>query len=161
MSRIVIAPASVMSLYALNRLFANAVGTNFAYFPPAIQKSVINDHSVFRLILGTIDRHRVILTARADGKIIGYAIGAAPAIGPAQLFWLYVDPSFRGANTGLSLLSRMLRHLQALGAEIVSIATHDHRAYYERQGFKFIKRTLVNGVKMDILNFRLAPAVAK
>src|SRR5450759_1834126 len=126
MSRIIIAPASARSLFALHRLFAEAVATHFSYFPPEVQKRVIKDHSVFRLILATIDPHRVILVARQHGKIIGYAIGAAPSTGPAQLFWLYVDPDFRGANTGLSLLSRMLRHLQAKGAKVVSIATHDH-----------------------------------
>jgi len=156
MSRIVIAPASATSLFALHRLFADAVSTHFSYFPPAIQKRVINDHSVLRLILATIDPHRVILVARTEGKIIGYAIGAAPATGPAQLFWLYVDPDYRGANTGLSLLSRMLKHLRVKGAKVVSIATHEHRAYYERQGFKFVKKTVVNGVGMDVLTFSFA-----
>ena len=161
MNKIVIAPASPVSLFSLQHLFATAVGTHFSYFPLEVQKRVIKDHSVFRLILATIDPHRVILVARQHGKIIGYAIGAAPSTGPAQLFWLYVDPDFRGANTGLSLLSRMLRHLQAKGAKVVSIATHDHRAYYERQGFKYVKKTIVNGVKMDILNFRFSPVVPK
>jgi ribosomal protein S18 acetylase RimI-like enzyme len=142
-------------------LFSQAVCKHFSYFPPEVQKSVIKDHSVLKLMLATIDQHRVILVARQRGRIIGYAIGAAPSTGPAQLFWLYVDPDFRGANTGLSLLSRMLRHLQAKGARVVSIATHDHRSYYERQGFKYVKKTIVNGVKMDILNFRLSPAVPK
>ena len=153
MSRIVIAPASARSLFALHSLFADAVATHFSYFPADVQRRVISDHSVPRLILATLDPHRVILVARTEGKIIGYAIGAAPATGPAQLFWLYVDPNYRGANTGLSLLSRMLKHLRAKGAEVVSIATHEHRAYYERQGFKFIKKTTVNGVSMDVLTF--------
>ncbi len=159
MSQIVIAPATVLSLFPLHRLFAEAVVTHFSYFPAEVQKRVIKDHSVYKLMLATVDQHRVILVARKRGKIIGYAIGAAPRTGPAQLFWLYVDPDFRGANTGLSLLSRMLRHLQAMGARVVSIATHDHRLYYERQGFKHVKKTIVNGVKMDILNFRLSQAV--
>ena len=161
MSRIVIAPASLISLFALNRMFATAVVTHFSYFSPDIQKSIIRDHSIFRLMSATIDPHRIILVARTQGKIIGYTIGAAPAIGPAQLFWLYVDPDHRGANTGLSLLSRMLRLLQTKGARVVFIATHDHRSYYERQGFKFVKKTLVNGVKMDVLNFRLSPPIPK
>jgi predicted N-acetyltransferase YhbS len=161
MSRIDIASASAPSLVALNRLFASAVADHFGYFPAAVQRQVIRDHSVPRLVLATIDPKRVILVARHEGKIIGYAIGAAPATGPAQLFWLYVDPGHRGANTGLSLLSRMLKHLAAKGAREVSIATHDHRAYYERQGFKFVEKKLVNGVEMDILVFRLAAAGAK
>lgn len=161
MSQIVIAPASASSLFALHRLFAKAVATHFSYFPLAVQQRVIKDHSVLRLVLATIDPHREILVARTQGKLIGYAIGAAPATGPAQLFWLFVDTNFRGANTGLSLLSRMLRHLQFKGAEVVSIATHDHRAYYERQGFEYVKKTLVNGIKMDILTFKVSPPVVK
>ncbi len=156
MSKIVIAPASAASLFDLHRLFASAVETHFSYFPPAVRRRVITDHSVLKLALATIDTRRVILLARSGKEIIGYAIGAAPSSGPAQLFWLYVDPEHRGANTGLSLLSRMLKHLQAKGADVVSIATHEHRSYYERQGFKFVKKTIVDDVEMDILTFRLA-----
>lgn len=155
MPRIVISQAPVASLVSLNRLFTSAVGIHFTYFSPEVQRRVIRDHSVLRLALATVDPRRVILTARADRKIIGYAIGAAPTKGPAQLFWLYVDPAYRGANTGLSLLSRMLRYLAAKGSRIVSIATHDHRAYYERQGFKFVEQTMIDGITMDILVFRL------
>ena len=155
MPRIVIAPATPTSLIALNRLFSDAVTQHFSYFPRSVQRKVIRDHSVPRLMLATIDPRRLILIAKSEGKIMGYAIGAAPAAGPAQLFWLYVDPQFRGENTGLSLLSRMLKHLAGMGARQVSIATHDHRAYYERQGFKFVEKKLINGVEMDILVFAL------
>jgi N-acetylglutamate synthase-like GNAT family acetyltransferase len=154
-SRIVIAPATVSSLVTLNKLFAEAVYTHFDYFPKGVQKRVIKDHSVPRLLLATLDSRRTILLAKSGRKIVGYAIGAAPAEGPAQLFWLYVDPDYRGANTGLTLLSRMLKHLAAKGAKVVSIATHTHRAYYERQGFKFVEQRVVDGVQMDILIFRL------
>jgi ribosomal protein S18 acetylase RimI-like enzyme len=155
MSKIVIAPASAVSLVALRKLFASAVVRHFDYFPPDVQRRVIKDHSLYRLALATVDPRRAILTARSGRQIIGYAIGAAPKNGPAQLFWLYVDPDFRGANTGLSLLSRMLKHLAARGATKVSIATHDHRSYYERQGFKFIERREIDGVTMDVLVFKL------
>jgi predicted N-acetyltransferase YhbS len=161
MARIVIASASPTSLLALNRLFSRAVTQHFSYFPESVQRKVIRDHSIPRLIRATIDPRRVILVAKCEGKIIGYAIGAAPAVGPAQLFWLYVDLKFRGENTGLSLLSRMLKHLAAMGARQVSIATHDHRAYYERQGFKFAEKKLINGVDMDILVFALPQKESK
>lgn len=155
MSRIEIAPVRLRELPALHRLFASAVVTNFAYFPDDILNRVLKDHSLFNLLRAKIDSRRVLLVARSGSKLIGYAIGAAPATGPAQLFWLYVDPDFRGANTGLSLLSRMLRVLGDRGAKVVSIATHEYRSYYERQGFKFIEKTIVNGVDMDILTFKV------
>lgn len=155
MSSIIIAPASVASLYALHRLFEGAVATHFGYFPEHIQKRVIKEHSVHKLVLATVDPRRAILLARSEGRIVGYAIGAAPSVGPAQLFWLYVDPDHRGANIGLSLLSRMLKHLAAKGARVVSIATHTHRSYYERQGFKFVEKTIIDGVEMDVMIFRL------
>lgn len=158
MSKVKIQSASPRSLVALNRLFAEAVAGHFDYFSPAVQRQVVRDHSVPRLLLAVVDPRREILLAKSDGRIIGYAIGAAPASGPAQLFWLYVDPNYRGANTGLSLLSRMLKSLAAKGAAEVSIATHDHRKYYERQGFKFVERKQVHDVDMDILKFRLGGA---
>lgn len=153
--QVTIVTASLNSLISLNRLFANAVAEHFAYFPEHVQRRVVKNHAVHRLARAMLDPRRVILLAKVDGRIIGYAIGAAPATGPAQLFWLYVDPDYRGANTGLSLLSRMLRQLGAIGATTVSIATHDHRAYYERQGFKFVEKAIIDGVEMDVLVFKL------
>jgi ribosomal protein S18 acetylase RimI-like enzyme len=155
MTRIVIAAASPTSLPALRRMFAHAVVSNFGYFQEDVQRRVIRDHSLVGLVKATVDPRRIILTARADRQIVGYAIGAAPQTGPAQLYWLYVHPDFRGANTGLSLLSRMLKMLAERGASEVSIATHDHRSYYERQGFKYVRSAEIDGVPMDILVFRL------
>jgi predicted N-acetyltransferase YhbS len=155
MTNIVISEASLSSIPSLNRLFVKAVHQHFEYFPEPIRKSVIRDHSIWRLSLAAVDPKRVVLVAREDKHKIGYAIGAAPKVGPAQLFWLYVEPEHRGSNTGLSLLSRMLKILGAKGATVVSIATHDHRRYYERQGFKFVRNTIIDGVKMDILTFKL------
>jgi ribosomal protein S18 acetylase RimI-like enzyme len=153
-SRIVITAAPATSLAALRRLFADAVVAHFSYFPAPVQRRVIRDHSLLQLVRAKIDPKRVILVAKSGRQIVGYAIGAAPATGPAQLFWLYVDPNYRGANTGLTLLSRMLRVLASKGASEVSIATHDHRSYYERQGFKYVESKEIDGVNMDILVFR-------
>jgi ribosomal protein S18 acetylase RimI-like enzyme len=152
-TKIVIAPVRVRELFTLRRLFARAVREHFAYFSPQVQKEIVANHSLLRLTRAAFNDRRVVLVARTPQKIIGYAIGAAPVTGPAQLFWLYVEPDYRGANTGLSLLSRALKQLSDTGAEVVSIATRDYRKYYERQGFKFVTRTIVHGTEMDILTF--------
>jgi ribosomal protein S18 acetylase RimI-like enzyme len=155
MTKIVISEARLYQLPALNRLFVGAVKQHFDYFALDVRTKVIRDHSLLRLVLASADRRRVVLVATAGRRIVGYAIGASPANGPAQLFWLYVEPDHRGSNTGLSLLSRMIKLLGARGAKVVSIATHEHRRYYERQGFKFVRNMVVDGVKMDILTFKV------
>jgi ribosomal protein S18 acetylase RimI-like enzyme len=155
MKQIIISEATVVSLPALNRLFTCAVHAHFGYFPSAVRHRVIKEHSVQKLFLATLDSRRVILTAKEGSKIIGYCLGAAPKVGPAQVFWLYVDPEYRGSNIGLTLLSRMLKLLVRRGAQTISIATHDHRRYYERQGFKFIRNTEIDSVKLDILTFEV------
>ena len=157
MSRVTIREASLRSLPELNRLFEDAVRAHFTYFAEPVRARVMREHSLRNLLRAKLDRRRVLLVARAEGRIIGYAIGAAPPSGPAQLFWLYVEPGYRGDNIGLSLLSRMLKSLAARGARVVSIATHDHRRYYQRQGFQFRHKTQVDGVDMDILTFSIKP----
>jgi ribosomal protein S18 acetylase RimI-like enzyme len=155
MSQINIAQATIPSLPATSRLFARAVDTNFTYFSEAVRRRVIREHSIGKLLLATLDPRRIVLIARTGGRIIGYCLGAAPTKGPAQIYWLYVAPDHRGANIGLSLMSRMLKALAQRGAQEVVIATHDHRRYYERQGFQFVQKTVVDGVDMDILTFKL------
>lgn len=155
MSRLIISQASVASLPSLNRLLVRAVQKYFTYFPESVRNQVIKEHSVKNLLLAALDPRRVVLVARMDGEIVGYSIGAAPTTGPAQLFWLYVEPAHRGDNIGLSLLSRTLKLLAKRGADSVSIATHDHRRYYERQGFKFVRKSVVEGVNMDVMEFRM------
>ncbi len=155
MSRITITPASILSLPAVHRLFAHAVDAHFTYFSQATRRRVIADHTIAKLARAALDTRRVVLVAKAGGHLIGYCLGAVPATGPAQIYWLYVDPDHRGANIGLSLLSRMLKALTDKGARTISIATHDHRRYYERQGFKFAGRSLIDGIDMDLLTFQV------
>ena len=155
MGRLVIKQAGIFQLPALHRIFVRAVEEHFGYFPPEVRAKVVKDHSLLNLFLAAADRRRVVLLAMYDGRLAGYAIGAAPAVGPAQLFWLYVEPDLRGRNTGLKLLSRMLKLLCERGASVVSLATHDHRHYYERQGFKFHHHAMQDGVSMDILTFKI------
>jgi ribosomal protein S18 acetylase RimI-like enzyme len=154
-SRVTISEASLVSLPELKRLFDRAVRDHFTYFDEPVRRRVMNEHGLRKLLFAKVDPRRVVLLARTEGRIIGYAIGAAPKTGPAQLFWLYVEPGHRGSNIGLSLLSRMLKLLGVRGARVVSIATHDHRRYYQRQGFQFLKKTKVDGVDMDILTFSI------
>lgn len=135
-----------------------AVRTHFTYFPEIEQERVIRNHRPLKLLLAAVNPRRVILTAHHDGEMVGYAIGSVPKCGKGQLYWLYVDPSRRGNNTGLTLLSRMLRIQGQLGATEVTLATHDHRRYYERQGFVLRDANSVDGVALDVMTFKLGQA---
>jgi ribosomal protein S18 acetylase RimI-like enzyme len=148
-----IARVRLRELPGLHRLFERAVRIHFGYFPEDVQHKVIQEHSVFLLLKAALNPRRVVLVARRRGRVVGYCIGAVPKTGPAQLFWLYVDPENRGTNTGLSLLSRALKEMEYLGAQDVFLATHDHRRYYERQGFKYTRREQQHGIDMDIMGF--------
>lgn len=155
MTQTVIQEAAIADLRSLNRLFVQAVRSHFAYFPDDVQDQVIRDHRLLQLAKAILHPQRLVLVARQNGKLVGYAIGSAPKGGSGQLYWLYVDPSCRGQNIGLSLLSRALKQLAQQGANEVVLATHDHRRYYERQGFGFVERRTIDGVPMDIMLFRL------
>jgi ribosomal protein S18 acetylase RimI-like enzyme len=156
MPEIKISEARLSSLPALRRMLARAVTEHFAYFPQEVQRRVISDHTVPKLLLASVDRRRIVLTAHAGNRLIGYCLGSTPRSGAAQIYWLFVEPDQRGRNTGLSLLSRMLKIMEQKGARQVAIATHDHRRYYERQGFKYEGTRTVNGVTMDILTFNIS-----
>lgn len=149
----VIQEATVATLPALSRLFSQAVEAHFTYFPPAVRARVVRDHSVRKLFQAAIDAKRVVLIAKQGHQIIGYCFGAAPKQGPAQIYWLYVEPNFRGSKIGTTLLTRTVALLVAKGARTIAIATHDHTRYYEAQGFKFVKKTVIDTVDMDILSF--------
>lgn len=118
-----------------------------------MQRDVIASHSLPRLAKAQLDNRRILLVARDGNRVVGYCIGAVPQSGPSQLFWLYMEPQHRGTNTGLRLLSRMLKVMELRGAQDIFLATHDHRHYYERQGFKHVRAEDHDGVSMDIMSF--------
>lgn len=152
---IIIKPLPLTKVRALHGLFATAVRTSFTYFGDDIQNRTIRQHRPWKLLLGVFHPRRVMLTAWRGEDLVGYAIGSVPRGGAGQLYWLYVAASERGNNTGLALLSRTLRLERKLGARSVTLATHDHRRYYERQGFKFVDTRTIDGVAMDVMRYSL------
>ena len=157
MTQIVIREARLGEVRALEALFVQAVHSHFSYFPAPVRDQVIAQHRSWPLARAVMHPRRVVLIARQAGRLIGYAIGSVPAGSSGQLYWLYVDPEFRGQNIGLSLLSRMLKVQRLKGAVEIILATHDHRRYYERQGFTYLERRLIDEVPMDIMAFQLGP----
>lgn len=153
--KIITSPVKLHEAPQLRKVFKHAVATNFNYFPKTYQQQVLKDNSLLRLGMGAVRPSRVLIVARDGSKIIGYIIAAATPNGSGQIYWLYVDPNYRGENLGLGLLSKALRQLEQLGSDKVYLATHDHRPYYARQGFKHLRTDDTFGVKMDIMSYPL------
>jgi ribosomal protein S18 acetylase RimI-like enzyme len=144
-----------MAIVGMSRMFAGAVTQHFSYFPAAYQAELIRGHRPLKLARAALDPRRILLTAHHKRRLVGYAVGASPADGRAQLFWLYVDPTFRGGNTGLKLLSRLIKIAAKKGAREVVLVTRDYSDYYRRQGFTPLGRRQVDGVEMDVMSFRV------
>jgi GNAT superfamily N-acetyltransferase len=152
---LVIKPLPIRSISRFHTIFREAVDNHFAYFPAEQRRKVLRDHSHLRILLATIMPRRIILAAYIDGILSGYAVGSVPKNGSGQLYWLYVDPMQRGNNTGLALLSRMIRIEAEKGAHEVILVTHDHRKYYARQGFKFIRMVQEAGIDLALMRFKI------
>jgi ribosomal protein S18 acetylase RimI-like enzyme len=152
---VTIKPLPLRQVMALRRLFVNAVRTHFTYFDSSVQDRVIHNHRPIKLAQAVIHPRRLVLSAWRNGELVGYAIGSVPRHGGAQLYWLYVEPGDRGNNTGLALLSRMIKRARHQGADSLTLATYDHRRYYERQGFRYVGTQTVDGLPMAIMRYSL------
>lgn len=154
-TNLVIKPLQLRSILGFRRLFHEAVDNHFTYFPSNQRRKVLRMHNHLKILLAIIMPRRIILTAYIDGELSGYAVGSIPKDQSGQLYWLYVDPIQRGSNTGLALLSRMIRLEADKGAKEVVLVTHDHRKYYQRQGFKYVKTVQEAGVDLALMVFRI------
>jgi ribosomal protein S18 acetylase RimI-like enzyme len=154
-TNLVIRPLPITSILRFHKLFHDAVASHFSYFPEEKRIKVLRDHTHLKILLATIMPRRIILGAYIDGQLSGYAVGSVPKDTSGQLYWLYVDPMQRGNNTGLALLSRMIRMEAEQGVKEVMLVTHDHRKYYQRQGFKFVRTVQEAGVDLALMTFRI------
>jgi GNAT superfamily N-acetyltransferase len=156
LATVTIKPMPLSKIGEVERLFATAVQSSFTYFDEDIQRATIHNHRRRHLLTAALNPRRMVFTAWDGAELIGYAIGNVPKTGPSQLYWLYVEPGHRGGNAGLILLSRVMRRARQLGSDNLVLSTYDHRRYYERQGFGFVETTIVHGVPMDILRYKLS-----
>lgn len=89
-------------------------------------------------------RHTTCLAARADGRLVGYAVLAG--LGPEgdrefEVHTIGVDPDYQGRGIGRALLRRMLEVADAEGAPVVLDVRTDNvpaRTLYETHGFEVV-----------------------
>lgn len=136
-----------------HRVFVDAVKNHFDYFDSDYRIEVLRTNSLPRMVLAGLRPRRIVLVAKHRNKIIGYIIGSTPKDGRAQIYWLFVDPTLRGSNIGLRLLSRILKMMEQAGANEAVLITHNYAEYYARQGFKKLDTVKRSNVEEYILSY--------
>lgn len=97
----------------------------------------------------------MIAVARNKDGLVGFAIsGIKNEL--ANLFWLYVNPSQRGARLGESLLQFVCENCKRKGVRKLALSTHDHEQFYARHGFQTVDEQELHGVPMKIMQLELA-----
>jgi ribosomal protein S18 acetylase RimI-like enzyme len=154
---IIIQPLRLHESHRAHALFVDALTNHFDYFDDSYRQQVLAENTLWSMMKGTVHPNRVLLVAKDQGRIIGYVIGSTPPQSHAQIYWLFVDPAYRGQNVGLALLSRILKHMRNKGADKASLVTHDHAKYYARQGFKLIRKEHDGKIIKYVLTYSLKP----
>ena len=131
----------------------NAVHNHFDYFDANHRIEVLKSNSLPRLALAGLRPRRIVLVAKHRDKIIGYVIGSTPRDGRAQIYWLFVDPTLRGSNIGLRLLSRILKMMEQAGSTEAVLVTHNYAKYYARQGFQRVGSLKLGDIEEHILSY--------
>lgn len=131
-----ISPMRLREVRETRRVFVDAVENHFDYFDAGYRAQVLKDNTVPRLAFAGLRPRRIVLVAKHRDKIVGYCIGSIPKNGNAQVYWLFVNPTLRGSNIGLRLLSRILKIMEQAGSHEATLITHNYATYYARQGFK-------------------------
>jgi ribosomal protein S18 acetylase RimI-like enzyme len=137
------------------RIFVDAVQNHFDYFDAPYRAEILKSNSTLRLAMAGLRPRRIVLLAKHRDKIVGYCIASSPKDGRAQIYWLFVDPTLRGSNIGLRLLSRSLKIMEQSGASEAVLVTHNYADYYARQGFKRLETTKRGDIEEHTLSYPL------
>ncbi len=152
-----IQPLRLSDTHRARAIFVDALLNHFEHFEPSYKQTVLAENSWWNMVKGVMHPRRILLVAKDGGRIIGYVIGSVPSGAHAQVYWLFVDPAYRGQNIGLALLSQILKRMRAKGARNATLVTHDHAKYYARQGFKLIERIPDGQAVKYVLSYPLEP----
>jgi len=150
-----VAPLRLRQAREAHSVFTDALMNHFTYFDAGYKQKVLAENSLAKMMRGVFRPSRLLLVAQHGDRIIGYVIASVPRNGNGQVYWLFVNPDYRGQNIGLMLLSRALRIMAAKGAHTATLITHDHAKYYARQGFRLIKQVSEGSAMHYILSYDL------
>ena len=156
MAQAIVRRPRLIEMAALRRLFIQAVGGHFSYYPADYRQQILEENRMYHLALAHLHPRRPVYVAVQDGRLLGYVIAGYDGEA-GHVYWLYVDPSSRGQNLGLKLLTKALRDFERQGVRRVELNTHDHQKYYSRQGFRPVREWDLEGVPMTHMRLEFNP----
>lgn len=137
-------------------LFCQSVNDSFVYFPEAYRAKMCRQHNIARLLKAWMSPRAHFLLLTAGRQDIGYCLLRFQQ-NRAYIFWMYVDPNFRGIGAGKKLLMSAIEQSRRSNMEALELVTHDKERFYAKHGFTPLRHVagLVGGVDMVIMEYLL------
>jgi GNAT superfamily N-acetyltransferase len=125
--------AGLVDLPRLAELSKQASATDYGFYPQPIQRQIARSHDITRLLVGSIRRGQLILTAGRPA--VGFITGSPNINRVAVINWLYVHPSARGQGLARQLLDDFDRRLDP-SVHKVMLWTEIAPDYYRHLGWQ-------------------------
>lgn len=140
----------------LHRLFSQSVDDSFTYFPDDYRSKLRRQHNLSRLLKARISPKAHFMLLAHESQDIGYCLLRFQQ-DRAYIFWMYVDPSFRGIGAGEKLLYSAIEQSRHRNMTALELVTHDKEGFYAKYGFTPLRHVagLVGGVDMVIMEYVL------
>ena len=140
----------------MHHLFAQSVDDSFTYFPDEYRAKLRRQHNLPRLFKAHISPKAHFLLLGHGMQDIGYCLLRFQQ-DRAYIFWMYVDPGFRGIGAGERLLRAAVEQSRLRNMTALELVTYDKEAFYAKYGFVPLRHVagLVGGVDMVIMEYAL------
>ena len=86
----------------------------------------------------------------ADGRILGFISMMGNEIGA-----IFLDPSYHGRGIGKTMLDWVKQKHDSLEVDVFK-ANHIGRAFYDRNGFRFMREYIHKETKQEVLRLKLS-----
>jgi N-acetylglutamate synthase-like GNAT family acetyltransferase len=130
-------------------------GGYYDHWTHDVCQAELADHATRRTLPTTL----VLLDAARVLGSVSLVLEDAPEFADEGSPWLaslYVRPDARGRGHGTRLVRAAIAHAAALDIDDLYLFTPDHRAFYERLGWKPLVRTTLKGKPVDLMCFAVA-----
>ncbi|MDQ5943992.1 MAG: N-acetyltransferase [Patescibacteria group bacterium] len=141
---------------SLRRLFDRSVDDSFTYFPVEYRAKLRRQHSIARLVKAYVSPKAHFMLLTREGTDIGYCLLRFQQ-DRAYIFWMYVDPKFRGIRAGEQLLQSSIEVAAQHNLVALQLVTHDKEEFYAKYGFVPLRHVsgLVGGIDMVIMEYSI------
>ena len=140
----------------MHQLIVRSVDDSFTYFSDEYRAKLRRQHNLPRLFKAHISPKAHFLLLGHGMQDIGYCLLRFQQ-DRAYIFWMYVDPDFRGIGAGERLLRAAIEQSRLRNMVGLELVTYDKEAFYAKYGFASLRHVagLVGGVDMVIMEYIL------